>query len=158
VDVTSRHRQIWDEIVSRMASIKTANGYATNVKTATKSPGIVAWTEIPPAARPWIGVISQSRYPTAEPRRWRERAQFDIVCILTARTEAEKFSAIDALDEDIRTAIGTDTRWGTNTDDGGPNAVTTNIVEIKTDDILEPLQGALVVTIEVIYFREMFAA
>lgn len=154
---TSRHRLIWDEIVSRMAAIKTASGYATNVKTATKSPGIVAWTEIPPSARPWIGVIAQSRYPTPEPRRWRERAQFDLVCILTAQTEDAKFTAIDALEEDIRAAIGTDMRWGTNPDDGDPNAVTTNIVEIKTDDILEPLQGALVVTIEVTYYREMLA-
>jgi len=154
---TPRHRLIWNAIVTRLQGITVANGYTTNVRTVVKSPGTVGWTNIAPHDRPWIGVIAQSRFPTAEPRRWRERAVYDLVCLLTASSEADKYNAVDALEDDIRKAIGTDMRWGTNPDDNDPNAVMTNIIEVKTDDITEPLQGALIMTIEVTYYREFFA-
>lgn len=152
-----RHRRIWDAMVTRFGAISVAGGYNTDVRRCVKSPGSVAWLDVPPADRPWIGIISQPREITAEPRRWKIRAKFDLVAVVNASSEGDKNSLIDGLEDDILKAIGVDPRWGTNPDDSEPNAVMTDIEMDQVDDIPDPRQGALIVSLTVTYYREMFA-
>lgn len=153
--MTSRHRLIWDAIVTRFQGITTANGYNTNVRTVVKSPGAVAWETITPAMRPWIGVIAQGRETTALPGMLRIEATYHALCALTAGTEAEKNSAVDDLEDDILEAVHSDIHWGTNPDDNELNAVKTDLTITESDDIPDPRQGALIVTLRCTYYRKL---
>jgi len=143
-----RPERILDNLVEAIEGIDGTGSYVTNVKTVEKWARPPA--EISPHLFPWVGLEDAEIRETFELTGWSKcRWQIRILAFTTGSSENEAKHLAYALRDDIRRAVMTDYKRGTNA--GEPNAIATKIVGSTraryTDDKLAQIE----VIIEVIF-------